>query len=232
MTMLSNIDWSEVGAALDAKGFAQVSGVLPLDVCQRLIAGYTDSGYRKTVVMARHRYGLGEYRYFDYPLPNVVENLRQAVYPHLVPVANRWMQQLNIAREFPPTLDALLAQCRAQGQCKATPLILKYGQGGFNTLHQDIYGDVYFPLQVVFMLNNPRTDFGGGEFVLTQQTPRAQSAARVFNLGLGDMLIFATRFRPVKSARGFSRSPMKHGVSEVHWGHRHTLGVIFHDALS
>ncbi len=182
--------------------------------------------------MERYRFGLGEYKYFDYPLPPDIQALREHLYPKLVPIANAWMKDLNMTTFFPGSLEALLRQCLAQGQNKPTPLLLKYGEGGFNTLHQDLYGDVYFPLQVVFFLNRPDIDYRGGEFVLTQNTPRAQAKAIVLRPIIGDMLIFTSNFRPVQGSRGFYRARMKHGVSEVHNGERHTLGIIFHDALN
>ena len=182
--------------------------------------------------MERYRFGLGEYKYFDYPLPSIIQTLREEIYPKLAPIANLWMKVLKVEKRFPDSFDELQAQCHANNQLKPTPLILKYGKGGFNTLHQDLYGDVYFPLQTVFFLNEPDTDFTGGEFVMTQQTPRAQSKAIVLKPKKGEMLIFTTNFRPVKGKRGYYRVNMKHGVSELYSGERHTMGVIFHDALS
>ena len=182
--------------------------------------------------MERHRFGLGEYKYFQYPLPELLQNLRTELYPYLVPVANQWMEALKMGKTFPVTHSALLEECARHGQLKPTPLILKYGKGGFNTLHQDLYGEVYFPLQCVLFLNEPGIDYTGGEFVLTQQTPRAQSRAIVLTPKKGDMLIFTTSFRPVQGSRGYYRATIKHGVSEVLRGERHTLGIIFHDAVS
>jgi hypothetical protein len=189
-------------------------------------------GYRKTVVMERYRFGLGEYKYFDYPLPELVQAIRENIYPKLTPIANLWMKVLKIDKIFPKTLRELLALCHSNDQLKPTPLILNYGVGGFNTLHQDMYGDVYFPLQTVLFLNEPDKDYTGGEFVITQQTPRAQSKAIVLKPKKGDMLIFTTNFRPIKGTKGYYRVNMKHGVSELHSGKRYTLGVIFHDAVS
>lgn len=182
--------------------------------------------------MERYRFGLGEYKYFNYPLPNLLQELRESFYPHLAPVANAWMKVLNINLEFPSSHRALLDRCHAQQQVKPTPLILKYGEGGFNTLHQDLYGEVYFPLQCVLFLSEPTNEYAGGEFVLTQQTPRAQSKAVVLQPKKGDVLVFTTNFRPVKGSKGYYRASMKHGVSTVHQGERFTLGIIFHDALS
>ena len=182
--------------------------------------------------MERYRFGKGEYKYFDYPLPKVIQELRETVYGRLSPIANQWMKSLKIDNLFPNSLQDLLKQCQANGQKKPTPLLLKYGAGGFNTLHQDLYGDVYFPIQTVFFLNEPDQDFTGGEFVLTQQTPRAQSKAIVIKPKKGDMLVFTTNFRPIKGTREYYRANMKHGVSEIKSGERHTLGIIFHDALA
>jgi uncharacterized protein len=227
------IDWQQIANVLHNKGYAQVSSVLDEAQCQQLVERYdTPERYRKTVVMERYRFGMGEYKYFDYPLPNLVQTLREYIYPHLAPVANLWMSQLNIEKQFPSTFQALQAECHANHQLKPTPLILKYGQGGFNTLHQDLYGDIYFPLQIAIFLNEPYIDFSGGEFVLTQQVPRAQSKAIVLQPRQGDMMVFTKNFRPVKGARGYYRASMRHGVSEVISGSRHTLGIIFHDALS
>ncbi|MFK7813714.1 MAG: 2OG-Fe(II) oxygenase, partial [Maribacter sp.] len=173
-----------------------------------------------------------EYKYFDYPLPKIIQTIREEIYPKLAPIANLWMKVLKIEKQFPKTYNELQEQCHDNNQLKPTPLILKYGKGGFNTLHQDLYGDIFFPLQTVFFLNEPDVDFTGGEFVMTQQTPRAQSKAIVLRLKKGDMLIFTTNFRPVKGKRGYYKVNMKHGVSELHSGERHTMGVIFHDAVS
>jgi hypothetical protein len=188
--------------------------------------------YRKTVVMERHRFGAGEYKYFDYPLPSILETFRTFVYARLSPVANAWMNALHIDQQFPPTHAELLKRCREHNQHRPTVLILKYGSGGYNTLHQDLYGDVYFPLQAVLFLNEPGEDYEGGEFVMVQQTPRAQSKAIVLQPRRGDVLMFTTNFRPVKGSKGYFRANMKHGVSAVHAGKRHTLGIIFHDAVS
>jgi len=226
-------DWQGVTEAMHEKGFALLPGVLAHDHCEMLKENFAHPAiYRKTVVMERYRYGLGEYKYFDYPLPPLIQHLREQLYLHLAPVANRWMEVLNIDTVFPNTHEELLAQCRANDQRKATVLILKYGKGGFNTLHQDLYGAVYFPIQAVLFLSEPGEDYTGGEFVLTEQVPRAQSKAMVLRPAKGDMLIFTTNFRPAKGSKGYHRVNMKHGVSEVHEGERYTLGIIFHDALS
>jgi hypothetical protein len=233
MARIEQIDWQKVTESLHEKGFSIVPDILSAPQCQQLIEAYDKPlGYRKTVAMERYRFGFGEYKYFDYPLPDIVQTLREYVYPQLAPVANVWMKQLNLDKQFPPSLQELQAQCRANHQLKPTPLLLKYGQGGFNTLHQDLYGDVFFPLQTALFLNEPEVDYGGGEFVLTLQIPRVQSRAIVLKPKRGDMVIFTTRFRPMKGARGYYRANMRHGVSEVTRGHRHTLGIIFHDAVS
>ncbi len=231
--MIEQIDWVAVAAQMQRQGYAHVPALLSAGQCQSLIDAYdSPSGYRKTVVMARHRFGLGEYKYYDYPLPELVQQLRAQVYPQLVPIANDWMAQLGLDTRFPATLDALQHQCQQQGQTQATALILKYGVGGFNTLHQDLYGAVYFPLQLVLFLNEPEVDYTGGEFVLTEQVPRAQSQAIVLRPRRGDLLIITTNFRPVAGVRGAYRAAMRHGVSRLHSGVRHTLGIIFHDAVS
>ncbi|NMH86564.1 2OG-Fe(II) oxygenase [Flavivirga algicola] len=234
--LISNIEainWDEVEANMHEKGYAIVPKFLSDRLCQELKSLYkNNTGYRKTVVMERYRFGLGEYKYFDYPLPKTIQILREEIYPKLVPIANLWMKVLKIDRQFPTTFNELQQQCRDNNQLKPTALILKYGKGGFNTLHQDLYGDVYFPLQTVFFLNEPNIDYNGGEFVLTQQIPRAQSKVTVLQPKKGDMLIFTTNFRPQKGTKGYYRINMKHGVSELHSGERHTLGIIFHDAIS
>lgn len=230
---IENIDWGTVTDNLHQTGYAIVPELLSDGECEALKSEYHASDlYRKTVVMARHRFGLGEYKYFNYPLPALIQTIRTRMYPHLVPVANAWFKALNINIDFPPEHSALLQQCHSKEQHKATVLILKYGKGGFNTLHQDLYGDIYFPIQIVLMLNEPGKDFTGGEFVLTQQIPRAQSKAIVLNPGKGDAVIFTTHFKPEKGVKGYYRVNMKHGVSEVKEGNRCTLGIIFHDAVS
>ncbi len=227
------IDWVAVSAEIDRQGFGWIPHVLDRRVCRNLIAGYEDSGiYRKTVVMKRHRFGLGEYKYFDNPLPELVQKARDEIYPYLAVIANKWAELLRMDVRYPLAFDEFQAECRANGQMKPTALILRYGKGGFNTLHQDLYGDVYFPMQVALFLNEPDEDYTGGEFVLTEQVPRAQSKAIVLRPKRGDMIIFTTNFRPVRGTKGFYRANMRHGVSEVTSGKRHTLGIIFHDALS
>lgn len=235
-TLLERIrraDWDAARDSLHRHGYALLPAILTEDECETLKAGYGDADrYRKTVIMERYRFGSGEYKYFTYPLPDLIHTTRTAVYQHLAPVANTWFQALRVDRRVPLSHAELLRECRDNGQPKATPLILRYQRGGFNTLHQDLYGDVYFPLQMVFLLSQAGEDFTGGEFVLTQQVPRAQSKAIVLQPGKGDLLIFTTQFKPEKGANGYYRVTMKHGVSEVRSGERYALGVIFHDAES
>lgn len=230
---IASINWQNIVEEMHENGFAIIPKLLTTEQCTDLIRNYSNENtYRKTVVMERYRFGLGEYKYFNYPLPNLIQSIRKSVYPKLAPIANAWMKVLNIPLVFPDTHQELLKQCSENNQLKATVLILKYGKGGYNTLHRDLYGDVYFPIQTVLFLNEPDEDFTGGEFVLTQQTPRAQSKAIVLKPKKGDMLIFTTNFRPVRGSKGYYRVNMKHGISEVHHGERHTLGIIFHDALN
>jgi len=230
---IAAINWVQVADGLNKKGFALVPGFLDDESCGHLLQNYEiRTLYRKTIVMERYRFGLGEYKYFSYPLPGLLQTIREEVYARVWPVANEWMDMLGIAKKFPASLDALREDCFSKGQPEPAVLILKYGKDGHNTLHQDLYGEVFFPLQLVIFLNEPGTDYTGGEFVLLQQTPRAQSKAIVLQPGRGDMLLFATRFRPVKGSKGYYRAQMKHGVSELHTGERHTVGIIFHDAKS
>ncbi len=231
MKNIPALDWERVTAHLHEDGYALIPHVLDTKECQLLIDAYKDETlYRKTITMERYRFGRGEYKYFSYPLPSLIQSIREQVYPRLAPVANAWMKALKDERVFPPDLATLQAQCRAHQQDKPTVLILQYGEGGHNTLHQDLYGEIFFPMQLVLFLDQPGKDYTGGEFVLVQQTPRAQSKAIVLTPGQGDMLILTTNFRPVKGSKGYYRVNMKHGVSPVHQGSRHTLGIIFHDA--
>lgn len=230
---ISGIDWQRVTEEVNEKGYALVLQFLPNQYCEELIGEYDNSDlYRKTITMERHGFGLGEYKYFKYPLPDLIQTVRRAIYPKLTPVANTWMRVLNIKRQLPDQFDEFQRLCHDNNQTKPTVLILKYGKGGHNTLHQDLYGNIFFPFQLVLFLNEPDDDYTGGEFVLTQHTPRAQSKAIVLRPSKGDMLILTTNFRPVKGSKGYYRVQMKHGISEVHDGDRHTLGIIFHDALS
>jgi len=232
-TRLANQNWKEIINELHHKGFVIVRNVLNQRECDTLVAAYNDDNtYRKTINMERYRFGQGEYKYFQYPLPPLITTLREKVYAAIVPVANQWMQELGISKRFPETHQEMKALCREHQQEKPTILILKYSEGGFNTLHQDLYGEIYFPMQMVFMLDQIDQDYTGGEFVLTEQIPRAQSKANVLKPNCGDMIIFTTQFRSAKGSKGFYRVNMKHGVSPIHSGNRHSLGIIFHDALS
>lgn len=226
-------DWTAVGEEMNEKGFAILSKMIPAEQCEELIKNYENRiSYRKTITMERYRFGLGEYKYFNYPLPGLIQVIRETVYIHISPIANEWMNILKINRQFPDTFPEWQKLCHTNNQTKPAVLILKYGKGGHNTLHQDLYGDIFFPIQLVLFLNEPGEDYTGGEFVLTQQIPRAQSKAIVLTPHKGDMLLFTTNFRPVKGSKGYYRVNMKHGVSEIQEGERHTLGIIFHDALS
>ena len=230
---IKNTDWQRIIEEMHQNGYAIIPGLVSHDQCESLKSDYDNASlYRKTVVMARHRFGLGEYKYFNYPLPEPIQIMRTYIYPYLAPIANAWFKALHIGTSFPSEHSEFLQQCHANGQQKATALILQYGKGGFNTLHQDLYGDLYFPIQVVLMLSEPGQDFTGGEFVLTQQIPRAQSKAIVLNPKKGDLLIFTTNFKPEKGSKGYYRINMKHGVSEVREGNRYALGIIFHDATN
>ena len=230
---IDRIDWNKVASELNSNGFAIFRGLLSSEKCRDITQGFdSETAFRKTVVMERYRFGSGVYKYWDYPLPDIVQSLRESFYSGLSPIANEWMDLLGIDRSFPRRLAEFQRLCHENGQEKPTPLILRYGQGGYNTLHQDLYGDTYFPIQAACFLSRLCADYTGGEFVLTQQTPRAQSRAIVLTPDIGDVAIFPTNFRPVKGARGYYRSVMKHGVSEVHAGERYTMGIIFHDALS
>lgn len=225
------LDQLAIGEALDARGHALLPGLLTVAQCRDLAARYgSATGFRSRVVMARHGFGRGEYRYFDYPLPPIVERLRQALYRSLVPVANRWHRQLGLAGRFPDHLDTFLADCHRAGQCRPTPLLLQYGEGDYNCLHQDLYGERVFPLQVTILLSEPASDFTGGEFVMTTRSSTGQSV-EVVTPGQGDALVFAVNLRPEAGRRGFRRVAMRHGVSPLRSGLRHTLGVIFHDAV-
>ncbi|MEP7141947.1 MAG: 2OG-Fe(II) oxygenase [Ferruginibacter sp.] len=230
---LGAVNWQESSVQMNEKGYAILSGLLSNEQCEELIQNYDNTDlYRKTIVMERYRFGQGEYKYFKYPLPVLIQYIREQLYPHLADIANGWMNLLNIDKLFPNTFPGLQMLCHTNNQKQPTVLILKYGKGGHNTLHQDLYGEIFFPIQLVLFLNEAGKDFTGGEFVLTQQTPRAQSKAIVLNPKKGDMLMFTTNFRPVKGSKRYYRANMKHGVSELQAGQRHTLGIIFHDALT
>jgi hypothetical protein len=228
---LAPVDWAELERTLDARGFATTPALLSPAECQQLADIYAeDAPFRSRVVMQRHAFGQGEYKYFDYPLPPLVQALRQDTYRHLAPVANRWREALGEREKFPPALDAFLAACHDAGQPRPTPLLLQYGADDYNCLHQDLYGPLVFPLQMTMLLSDPSRDFSGGEFVLVEQRPRAQSKAEVVPLNQGEAVIFAVHHRPVRGTRGWYRVMLRHGVSRVRFGHRHTLGIIFHDA--
>jgi uncharacterized protein len=227
------VDWIRHTQQLSDLGYTIIPGLLTDEECREMIGLYGDPRhFRKTVNMARHRFGIGEYKYFRYDLPSILQTVRTYFYPPLSDIANAWNRMLHIDHLYPSTHEELIDKCRVAGQLLPTALILKYESGGYNTLHQDLYGDVYFPMQTVFLLNNPDVDFSGGEFVLVEQVPRAQSRAIVLRLGKGDSLIFTTRFRPEKGSRGYYRVQVRHGVSDVHQGNRYSMGVIFHDATS
>ncbi|MEE1944036.1 2OG-Fe(II) oxygenase [Pedobacter sp. KR3-3] len=230
---LASINVMKLAEDMNERGYALMPNLLPAQLCADLIALYPEQAhYRKTVVMERYRFGLGEYKYFGYPLPETIQTIRTHFYQLLAPIANAWMRALNIDTHYPDRHEDFLSICHENGQQKATVLILKYGKGGFNTLHQDLYGDTFFPIQILLFLNEPEQDYTGGEFVLTQQNLRAQSKAIVLKPKRGDVLAFTTNFRPTKGTRGYYRTAMRHGVSEVHSGERHTLGIIFHDATT
>ena len=225
------IDWPSIARTLQAQGNAVIGHLLAPDECTMLAALYPqDKVFRSRVVMARHGFGRGEYKYFSYPLPEPVARLRAAIYPQLVPIANSWNETLGIDLRYPATHAAFLRRCHAAGQRRPTPLLLRYGAADYNCLHQDLYGEHVFPLQMTILLAEPGRDFTGGEFVMTEQRPRMQTRVQVIDLHQGDAVVFAVHQRPVRGTRGFYRVNMRHGVSEVRSGERHTLGIIFHDA--
>ena len=228
---IATLDWGSLAGELDTHGCAVLSGLLPDDACAALAGSYEDDArFRSRVVMSRHGFGRGEYKYFAYPLPGLVAALRAALYPPLAAIANRWNEALGIATRYPGEHAAYLSRCHKAGQTKPTPLLLQYGAGDYNCLHQDLYGEHVFPLQATILLSRPGDDFTGGEFVLTEQRPRMQSRAEVVPLAQGQAVIFPVHHRPVQGARGVYRVNMRHGVSRLHAGSRHTLGIIFHDA--
>lgn len=225
-------DWSRVGEDLDARGSATIGGLLEPRECDELATLYgSDDGFRSRVVMARHNFGRGEYRYFSYPLPETVSLLRTSIYEHLAGIANRWNAALKIDVRYPAKHADYIARCREAGQVRPTPLLLSYETGDYNCLHQDLYGEHVFPLQLTVLLSDPGRDFTGGEFVLTEQRPRMQSRPEVVPLEKGDAVVFAVRHRPVEGTRGYYRVNMRHGVSRLRSGRRRALGIIFHDAL-
>jgi hypothetical protein len=223
--------WNGVEGQLEDRGYAIVPALLSAEACREIAVMYAEPArFRSRIVMQRHNFGQGEYQYFAYPLPETVERLRQSAYPKLAPIANRWRQALGQSGSFPDPLDAYLAQCHAAGQRRPTPLLLKYGPGDYNCLHQDLYGPLNFPLQMAILLSRPGEDFEGGKLVLTEQRPRAQSRVEVVPLRQADGVIFAVNQRPVQGTRGPYRVTMRHGVSRLRAGERYTLGIIFHDA--
>ena len=229
--MVEHLDWQRIEHELAARGCATTGVLLPPETCAALAAGYgDDQRFRSRIVMARHGFGQGEYKYFASPLPPVVQDLRTSLYARLAPLANGWEAALGRESRFPADHAAYLGQCHAAGQTRPTPLLLRYGPGDYNCLHQDLYGELHFPLQVAFLLSRPSDDFDGGEFVLTEQRPRMQSRAEVVTLRQGEGVIFAVNQRPVQGTRGVYRVTMRHGVSRLRAGTRYTLGVIFHDA--
>lgn len=228
---IENLDWSQHAGSLNEKGYAVLPKILSDYECNQLTSSYDDANlYRSVINMKRYQFGSGEYKYFKYPLPDIITELRQSVYPYLADVANDWMGKLGIQQSYPDQLGELLEKCHQAGQNRPTPLILKYHAGDWNALHQDLYGDVYFPFQIVFFLTQAQIDYTGGEFVMVENRPRMQSKPIVLQPNKGDAVIFTTNFRPVLGTKGYYRTTMRHGVSELRSGERINLGIIFHDA--
>lgn len=228
---VDTLDWHRISDDLDGQGFATTGALLDPEACLALAARYDDdASFRSHVVMRRHGFGEGEYKYFAYPLPHPIEQLRQTIYPRLAPIANGWMAATGMAHRYPETLDLFLEHCHEAGQRRPTPLLLKYQTGDYNCLHQDLYGEQVFPIQLAILLSQPGTAFEGGEFVLTEQRPRMQSRAEVVPLAQGEGVLFAVSERPKQGTRGTYRVKMRHGVSRIRHGHRYATGVIFHDA--
>jgi hypothetical protein len=227
---LAELDWNGVTAELNARGCAVLPGLLTPQECRSLSGLYEGEHFRSHIVMARHGFGSGEYKYFAYPLPDLIHELRSALYARLAPVANEWNARLNLETRYPAEHEAFLERCHAAGQTRPTPLLLRYHPGDYNCLHQDLYGELAFPLQVTILLSRPGEEFSGGEFVLTEQRPRMQSRAEVVPLRQGDAVVFAVHHRPVTGTRGTYRVNLRHGVSRVRSGCRYTTGIIFHDA--
>ena len=225
------MNWTKLAQDLDAHGCAVIERLVPPRQCDALAALYaSDALFRSRVVMAKHGFGRGEYKYFSYPLPRLVGKLRSALYPHLAAIANRWHEAMGVDTSFPTRHAEFIRRCHAAGQTRPTPLLLRYGPGDYNCLHQDLYGEHVFPLQLTILLSHPERDFTGGEFVMTEQRPRMQSRAEVVPLHKGDAVVFAVRHRPVSGTRGAYRVNLRHGVSRVRSGERYTAGIIFHDA--
>jgi len=228
---IAALDWTSLQQTLDEQGFATLPTILGPDQCEDIIAPYSDDAlFRSTIDMARYRFGIGQYRYYQAPLPPLLQQLREGFYPELAKAANRWLGQLGGEAIYPAALSDFLDHCHQHGQSRPTPLLLKYEAGGYNCLHQDLYGEVYFPFQVVFVLSQKEIDYTGGEFLLLEQRPRAQSRGHVITLAQGAGLIFPTNHRPVAGARGYYRATLRHGVSTITAGNRYSLGIIFHDA--
>jgi len=228
---LDQVAWAQVHADLDAQGWAIAPGLLTADEADAVSGLYRrPQGFRSQVIMARHGFGRGEYKYFSYPLPPLIQSLRTGAYRRLAPIANRWCERLGQAVRFPPDHAAFLERCHAAGQTRPTPLLLQYGPQDYNCLHRDLYGEQVFPIQIAILLDEPGVDFEGGEFVMTEQRPRMQTRPMVLPLRKGDAAVFAVNARPVKGARGDYQVKLSHGVSRLHSGRRHSIGVIFHDA--
>lgn len=228
---VDELDWNRIVVALDQAGVAATGAILTADECRQLSALYGEAErFRSTIDMARHRFGEGQYRYFAHPLPAAVAALRASFWPHLLPIARDWAARLEQPATWPDDFDAWIAQCHAAGQSRPTPLMLRYQPGDWNALHRDLYGELVFPLQVVIGLDSPVDDYSGGEFVVVEQRPRAQSRATTLTIPRGHGIVFTTRDRPIRSTRGWTAAPMRHGVSTLHTGRRHTLGLVFHDA--
>ena len=228
---VQSLDWKPVSHDLDARGCAMIEDLLTPQECDAIAALYPlDCLFRSCVVMERHGFGRGEYKYFSYPLPDIVSGLRMAIYPRLAPIANRWNTAMGINVRYPAQHADFIARCHEAGQLRPTPLLLQYGVDDYNCLHQDVYGEHVFPIQVAILLSQPGRDFSGGEFVLTEQRPRMQSRPEVVPLKQGDAVVFAVHHRPVQGSRGVYRVNLRHGVSRLRSGHRHTVGIIFHDA--
>jgi len=228
---VGTFDWTSIATHLDAHGWAMADKLLNAEECAAIAGLYDDDRrFRSHVIMERHGFGRGEYKYFDYPLPDIVADLRTAIYPRLVPIANRWNESMGMHVRYPDVHADFIGRCHKAGQTRPTPLLLQYATGDYNALHQDVYGEHVFPLQMTILLSEPERQFTGGEFVLTEQRPRMQSRAEVVPLRRGDAVIFAVHHRPVQGTRGTYRVNLRHGVSRLRSGHRHTMGVIFHDA--
>ena len=228
---VSALDWQRISQELDTQGSAVLKGILSAEECQALAGLYLeDSLFRSRVVMGQHGFGRGEYKYFSYPLPEIIQGLRSVLYPRLASIANRWNTSMGIEVRYPQSHDEFIQRCHDAGQVRPTPLLLQYGEGDYNCLHQDLYGEHVFPIQVAILLSEPAKDFTGGEFVLTERRPRMQSRPEVVPLRQGDAVAFAVHLRPVQGTRGTYRVNLRHGVSRLRSGHRHTVGIIFHDA--